>query len=148
MVVKLAVRIRTPPSLIHLLCSLLCHHCCLLALLRALWEGCSSMHDENFVRRGEKVQYTWRLVFFALWWCSVYACDCHCSWCVVCQHRHRAAASVLGHVLIFTVLAWFCLHYSLELCHAMPCWHGCWNCAMLACHGTVGARFGCIYTSI
>ena len=53
----------------------------------------------------------------------------------VCLRHHRAAASVLEHVLIFTVLARFCLHNSLEPCRAVlahvlkPCragtaWHG------------------------
>ena len=48
----------------------------------------------------------------------------------VCLRHHRAAASVLEHDLIFTVLARFCLHYSLEPCRAgtgvetVPCWHG------------------------
>ena len=46
----------TPPSSIHLLCSLLCRHYCLLALLRAFWEGSSSMHG--------KVQCTWKASLF------------------------------------------------------------------------------------
>ena len=116
--------IRTPPSLIHLLCSLLCHHCCLLALLRALWEGCSSMHDEKFVRRGEKVQYTWRLVFFALWWCSVYACDCHCSWCVCVSTSPSCCRQCLGtHPYFYSSgMVLFTLQFRTVPCHAVLAW--------------------------
>ena len=152
------------PSLIHLVLvdsrSLLCCHCCLLTLFRALWEGGSSMRNKHFVRWGESSVYvSGRLVCFALWWCSVCTLAIATALGVlVCLHCHCAAASVLGHVLIFTVLAWFCLNravpchamltWVLKLCCAMPCWHGCWNHAVLARHGTVWAWFGCVYTSI
>ena len=68
------------------------------------------MRDKDFVRRGSEIQCMWKAsLFCTLVMQCVYARDCHYSWCVcvstVC--RHLAAASVLGHILFFTVLAWF-----------------------------------------
>ena len=110
-------------------CAALYRHRCLLTLLRALW-GDSSMRNKDIVRRGSKVQCMWpRLVCFAFWWCSVCTLAIATALGVfVCLRRHRAAASVLEHDLIFTVLARFCLYYSLESCRAIetvPSWHGC-----------------------
>ena len=94
-------------------CAALYRHCCLLALLRALREEGSSMRNEDFVRRGGKVQCTWKASLFCILMMQcVYTRDCYYSWCVY-------GASVLEHVLIFTLLAWFCLHYSLEPCRAV-----------------------------
>ena len=95
------------------------------------------MRNEDFVRRGGKVQCTWKASLFC-----ILMMQCVCTLAIatalgvfMCLRHHRAAASVLEHVLIFTVLARFWLHYSLEPCHAVLCcagtgvetvpsWHG------------------------
>ena len=84
------------------------------------------MRMEDFSRQASKVHCTCMgkaCLFCTLMMLCVYAHNYHCSWCVcVCLHRHRAAASVLEHVLIlfFTVLArlLFTLLFKTMLCRA------------------------------
>ena len=86
------------------------------------------MRMEDFSRQASKVHCTCMgkaCLFCTLMMLCVYAHNYHCSWCVcVCLHRHRAAASVLEHVLILFLQFWhgFCLRYCLKPCRAVLAW--------------------------
>ena len=118
-------------------CAALYRHCCLLALLRALREEGSSMRNEDFVRRGGKVQCTWKASLFCILMMQcVYTHDCYCSWCNCVSTSPSRCRQCLGTRPYFyssgTVL--FTLQFRTVPRRAVPCWHGCWNPAR---HGTV-----------
>ena len=81
--------LRTPPSSIQLLCSLLCCHRCLLALLSALWEGGSSRRKEDFVKwSGSSLPvYTMSSTFPYTAQCCDRIWPLSCLWKFACTQR-------------------------------------------------------------
>ena len=85
------------------------------------------MRDEDFVRQGHgKVQCMWKVgLFCTLMMQCVYACDCHCYWCVCVSRSPLRCCQCLGkrHVFYSSGMVLFTL--QLEPCRAMLCWHKC-----------------------
>ena len=124
-------------------CVALYRHCCLLALLRAHWEGGSSMRNEDFVRRGGKFQCTWKASLFCIlmmqcvytssWLLLLLVCLCvyftialpPVSWItsLFLQFWHSSVYTTVARFELGLVV--FTLVFRSVPCWTELCWHGC-----------------------